>query len=495
MAIKGTETLLNDVRNRSEIEAATGAVFSLAPTKPGVVRANYDGIVLLIKALFKFYGDDGFVSHGAMVIPNQLLKLRTQLSLMRMDAVGFGGFDAALRIEEFARLLVRASDGQTRAIAVVLDDPENRKNSTGVEQEFFKHIKDYELDIAVGELLFDDLLFEESVAYKKARTRIARYGYPRRQNLRKIFGKLACDNAAETLGLSAEELNEMRKLYRRWMLDLELTPEQYAIAYSGISSAQDRDIEHYRRDYVTHFKGGQPSNRYKIGKKSFNLKSCLSGVDDFGTEFVLVDRVTSKHLDKFLAAGWIVQGDSFKWSLGIQGGRNIPVRIRLKDFSLSKHQRRVLKKSVHTSTEVKSLSITEAECALFANYRVRLIGAATDSLFDAVPETSSNEIKTLTVSDGERLLAASYLVVGKTATYSTFAMYDLTMDRNSLGIFTILKEIEHSILQGKDYYYLGYTHAEPSYYDYKKRFNALESFDGKGNWTNCARLRGVTEKP
>lgn len=488
--IKGTAKLLEDVRNRSEIEAATGAVFTVTPSKPGLVRSNYDGFLLFMKAIFQVFGDDGFVSHGAMITTHQLLKIRTVLSLMRMDAIRCRGLDAALSIEEFARLLVGASDGQTRAIAVVLDDPENRKDSTGVEQEFFKHIKDYELDIAVGGLLFDDHFFEESVAYKKARKRIARYGYPRRQNLRKIFGKLACDNAAETLGLSADELNELRKLFRQWILELGLTPEQYAVAFSGISSAQDYDIEVYRRDYARHFKSGPPSNPHKIGRRRFSLKSCVSGVDDFGTESILVDRVTSKHLDKFLASGWIVQGDSFKWSLGIQGGRNIPVRIRLKDFSLSKHQRRVLKKNVHTNTEVHSLSITEAECALFANYRVRLIGAATDSLFDAVPETSSNEIKTLTVSDGDRLLAASYLVIGKTATYSTFAMHDLTMDRNSLGILTILKEIEYSILQGKDYYYLGYVHDEPSYYDYKKRFNALESFDGKGNWTSCARLRG-----
>ena len=35
---------------------------------------------------------------------------------------------------------------------------------------------------------------------------------------------------------------------------------------------------------------------------------------------------------------------------------------------------------------------------------------------------------------------------------------------------------------GKKYYYHGYAYEGISFYDYKKRFRALESYDWQGNW-------------
>ena len=456
------------------------------PNKPALVRANYDGFVLFKKTLLRVFGDNGFVSYGSLVTPPQLLKIRTQLSLMRLDALRLGSRDAASRIKQFSGRLMIASDGQSRAIAVVLDNPKDPKHSVMAEQEFFKHIKDYELSKAVGETLFDDFEFKEIVAYQKARKTVEEYGYPQRHIFRKVLGKLARNDASGTLNVSSDEVNELRKVFRRKILNLGLTPEQYEVTYTGIGNSQDRDIEEYGREYAATFAVGSRSNAFQIGATDDDLKALITSVTDYA-EFVPVDKEKSKHIDEFLAAGWIILGDEFR-SYG--GERNIPVRIRLKDFSLSKHQRRVLKRNSDIRTEVKSLAITERECALFENFRIRLIGMGTKSLFNAVPEMSSNEIKTFTVTEGDRLVATSYLVIGKTSTYSLFAMWEPAFGSRSLGILTILKEIEFSIIHGKEYYYLGPVHAEPSYYDYKKHFHALESFDGRGNWTNCARFRG-----
>ena len=51
-----------------------------------------------------------------------------------------------------------------------------------------------------------------------------------------------------------------------------------------------------------------------------------------------------------------------------------------------------------------------------------------------------------------------------------------------VGIFTMLKEIEYAIAAGKRYYYHGYAYEGESFYDYKKKFNAVEYFDWAGNW-------------
>lgn len=55
----------------------------------------------------------------------------------------------------------------------------------------------------------------------------------------------------------------------------------------------------------------------------------------------------------------------------------------------------------------------------------------------------------------------------------------------SLGIFTLLKEIEFAKEMQKDYLHLGYAYSEASFYDYKKGFSALQAYDWEeGIWKN-----------
>jgi arginine-tRNA-protein transferase len=46
----------------------------------------------------------------------------------------------------------------------------------------------------------------------------------------------------------------------------------------------------------------------------------------------------------------------------------------------------------------------------------------------------------------------------------------------------MLKEIELSIAEGKEFYYQGYSYEGPSFYDYKKQFCGSEAFDWSGKW-------------
>ena len=76
-----------------------------------------------------------------------------------------------------------------------------------------------------------------------------------------------------------------------------------------------------------------------------------------------------------------------------------------------------------------------------------------------------------------RLLATSYLDVGRTSTSSVYAMFDPEFAPRSLGILTMLCEIDWSKRQGKRNYYPGYATESPSAYDYKKRFTGLDVYD------------------
>ena len=61
-------------------------------------------------------------------------------------------------------------------------------------------------------------------------------------------------------------------------------------------------------------------------------------------------------------------------------------------------------------------------------------------------------------------------------------MFEPSEEKRSLGILTMLLEIRYALERGKKFYYSGYAYEGSSFYDYKKRFSALESFDWNGGW-------------
>lgn len=239
---------------------------------------------------------------------------------------------------------------------------------------------------------------------------------------------------------------------------------------------------------------------YRSGQQggAIDLELLLSHAGD-DEQKVLVDEEASKQLDEFLAAGWIHAGNYFKRlpfhpSKLDEPRRNIPIRIRLKDFWLSKHQKRILKKNADLQIKINPLVVPKADEELFDRHKSRFDIKPPKLIDHIVPSSSLTEIKRVTFTEDDCLIAVSYLDVGKTSTYSMYAMFEPAIEWRSLGILSILKEIEFSISEGKEFYYLGFVFDCPSFYDYKKHFRGLELFDWNGNWIRADHGRnGETE--
>ncbi len=108
-----------------------------------------------------------------------------------------------------------------------------------------------------------------------------------------------------------------------------------------------------------------------------------------------------------------------------------------------------------------------------------------DSLRDFLsdhPATEPCRNVTIEVRREGELLAASFLDLGAESASSVYAMFDPKHSARSLGILTMLLEIEWARQLGKRRYYLGYAYTMPSVYDYKKAFGALESYDWSRGW-------------
>lgn len=214
----------------------------------------------------------------------------------------------------------------------------------------------------------------------------------------------------------------------------------------------------------------------------------FEGDIDFINEEFFADKVTSLQLDLLLANGWRHFGTQFfRYSLGIFESdirRVIPLRIRLTNFAPSKSQRRVLRQNWDASVEIRPIEITDESNTLFEKHKQRFKSGVPDSIYDFVSTPMPGETLELNVRIGQRLVATSYFDVGEQTVSAIYGMFDTEFSTRSLGVFTMLKEIEFAIENGKEFYYQGYSYEGESFYDYKKRFRGTESYDWNGNWKN-----------
>ena len=226
-----------------------------------------------------------------------------------------------------------------------------------------------------------------------------------------------------------------------------------------------------------------------------------------GTDLIFIneefyaDAVEPAQLDDLLAEGWRHFGTHFfRYSLNIYNGeirRVLPLRISLADFRISKSQRRVLSRNTGLRIENRPIEITPESEELFHRHKMRFDHGVPASVYDFLssqPATAPCEGREIAVYTGERLVAVSYFDIGERTLSGIYAMFDPEEAQRGLGIFTMLKEIEYAIETGREFYYQGYAYEGESFYDYKKRFSALEAYDWCGNWLRQseATLRDAT---
>jgi arginine-tRNA-protein transferase len=163
-----------------------------------------------------------------------------------------------------------------------------------------------------------------------------------------------------------------------------------------------------------------------------------------------------------------------------------PLRIRLNRFGLSKSQRRVAKRNADLKTLTRPVEFDDEKHEMFDRHAERFDHGKPENLYSFLDENAANipgETVEFCVYHKGRLAAVSFLDIGETSVSSIYAMFEPEFSKRSLGIFTMLLEIDYAIATGKTFYYQGYAYQGVSFYDYKKNFKATEVYDWKGRWT------------
>jgi len=203
------------------------------------------------------------------------------------------------------------------------------------------------------------------------------------------------------------------------------------------------------------------------------------------------DAVTPEQLDLLLAYAWRHFGPYFfRYNLAVYNNEIryvMPLRIRLSDFRPSKSQRRVLRRNEDLLVRFAPIKITDEIESLFHRHKRRFEHGIPASVYDFLSSDAAKYPTSgfqITARDGDgRLLAASFFDVGESSVSAIYGCFEPTETTRSLGIFTMLKVIEYAAANGKAFYYHGYAYEGESFYDYKKQFSAMETFDWIANWT------------
>jgi len=244
--------------------------------------------------------------------------------------------------------------------------------------------------------------------------------------------------------------------------------------------------------FLRHANGRSHAAQILVGKFDlvYFLRSMLKDFPLFINEEFYTQQVLPQQLDRLLASGWRHFGEHFfRYNIGFHENelrRVLPLRVQLAKFEISKSQRRVLRKNQDLQIVLRPIEITTEKEDLFERHKQRFNHAVPDSLYDFLSfEPADVPCKALEVCvyEKNKLLAASFFDVGAAAVSAVYAMFEPSEISRSLGIFTMLLTIDFASKNGKNFYYSGYAYEGNSFYDYKKRFSALEEFDWNGNWT------------
>ena len=202
------------------------------------------------------------------------------------------------------------------------------------------------------------------------------------------------------------------------------------------------------------------------------------------------EKVNPDSMDLLWKAGFRHFGTYFfRYSIGLLNGEYtevLPLRINLASFTLSKSQKKTVRKNSDTTVIIRDCFIDEEKEKLFTIHAERFTENKPESLFNFLsPEDTATkpcELKEICVFVRDSLAAVSFLDLGEKASSSVYAMFHPDYAKRRLGIYTLLLEIQYSIDRGMDYLYTGYAYRESSFYDYKKKFHPMEYFDWNGNW-------------
>lgn len=164
----------------------------------------------------------------------------------------------------------------------------------------------------------------------------------------------------------------------------------------------------------------------------------------------------------------------------------VNIRLDLETYEMKKRHRRVKRKAEQAFTVTCGRAqIKKDRQRLYEQHKARFKGfihGTLDEYLHAGFHTTVFDTMEMAVYDGEKLIAASYFDLGDKSMASLLGIYDEDYADYSLGVFTMLKELEFGQSTQRKWYYPGYVLDQPSAFDYKLSLGIMEYYTPSKRW-------------
>lgn len=208
------------------------------------------------------------------------------------------------------------------------------------------------------------------------------------------------------------------------------------------------------------------------------------------TEDALVHRpsepLSPERIDAYLAQGWFRFGGVMRTTrYSVWEERTLRttlwIRSNLQDYRFSRSNRRLLSK-VHRRYRVEHhpMVLDARHERLYAAYIVQVGGDRPQTLIDFLggPEAlGTYETQEISIWDEDELIAFSYYDAGDEGLMSLLGVFAPLYRKESLGMATLLLEIERAQQLDMRFHYSGYVLPGEPRMDYKLRAGAIEFLD------------------
>ena len=202
---------------------------------------------------------------------------------------------------------------------------------------------------------------------------------------------------------------------------------------------------------------------------------------------LFLDEVKGADLDDFLAKGWYRMGPTIFTTHYIfyenQLLSTIWLRTHVAGYTYPKSLRKLLRKNKESLTyKFEAFEYTSDLEQLYQKYRLSFKGRLPMTLksymMDSL-ELGIYDTWLVKVYAEGKLIAYSIFDLGENSLSSIFGCYDPTFSNMSLGLYTMLLEIEFAKERDMQLYYIGYFVPGNSRFDYKLRVGNIEYLDFK----------------
>ncbi len=204
--------------------------------------------------------------------------------------------------------------------------------------------------------------------------------------------------------------------------------------------------------------------------------------------------LSPKRLDRFLAYGWFrncnMLGRQKLICLDKGVYQVINIRVQLENYQYPKRLKKILRQNNQRFRyEVQPLQLTAEKEALYEQHKHRFLGIVLPTLQQSLFGTEENDYlhnpfhtQEICVYDDDKLVAVSFFDLGHRSIASILGLFDHNYQQFSLGIYTMLLEIDLGIRLGKKFYYPGYVLHNEAVFDYKLRLGNLQYHNGETYW-------------